>query len=255
MIVPALRAPIVLVHGLLGFNEWRVFGFRLASYFGGIPDFLSSGGNRVLVPQLSPTRGIAERAGQLRDFLDRELPNQAVHVLAHSLGGLDSRFLITRLGMASRILTLTTIGTPHRGTAFADWIVNRCGRVATPFAEAFDLPLGAICDLTRDACRSFNERVLDAPGVRYFAVAGQFTPGLFDVEWQMPFRIVRAAEGDNDGVVSIASAAFGEDMQIWDGDHLALVNWLGRRPRLRGRKYDLLPKYARLIHRLADEGY
>jgi len=38
------------------------------------------------------------------------------------MGGLDSRHAISlRLGLAERVLTLTTLGTPHRGTAFADW--------------------------------------------------------------------------------------------------------------------------------------
>ena len=49
------------------------------------------------------------------------------HLIAHSMGGLDSRFLITHLQPTSdnRILSLTTIGSPHRGSPIADLIVEQ----------------------------------------------------------------------------------------------------------------------------------
>src|SRR5438445_3539239 len=99
MKVPKLRAPLVLVHGLLGYGRLQLGGWTVASYFGNIPAFLAASGNRVLVPQLSPTGGVADRAAELKQFLDRTAPREPVHLLAHSMGGLDARYLITRLGM------------------------------------------------------------------------------------------------------------------------------------------------------------
>ena len=61
---PKLRSPIVLVHGLLGVNRIQVGDWTLASYFGQIPQLLTAAGNRVLLPQLSLTGGVADRAGQ-----------------------------------------------------------------------------------------------------------------------------------------------------------------------------------------------
>src|SRR5450631_2499948 len=98
MIIPKLRAPIVLVHGLMGFGRLRMGSWVLADYFHGIPEVLEKAGNRVLVPSLSLTDGIAERARQLKEFLDREAPHEPVHLIGHSMGGLDSRYLISRLG-------------------------------------------------------------------------------------------------------------------------------------------------------------
>jgi triacylglycerol lipase len=47
-------------------------------------------------------------------------------------------------------------------------------------------------------------------------------------EWVLPYQIVNRAEGPNDGVVSVASAKWGEHTDLWDGDHLNLVNWPNR---------------------------
>src|SRR5262245_29076854 len=112
MKVARLRSPILLVHGILGFEKIRMAGVTLADYFPGIPEFLRAAGNHVIVPALSPTGGIADRAAQLKEFLDRAMPTEPVHILAHSMGGLDARYMISRLGMSERVLTLTTLGTP-----------------------------------------------------------------------------------------------------------------------------------------------
>jgi triacylglycerol lipase len=255
MIVPKLRAPILLVHGLMGFNEVKLGPWTIARYFPGIPELLRQAGNRVLAPRVSATGGVAVRAAQLKAFLDREAPGEAVHILAHSMGGLDSRYLISRLRMAERVLSLTTIATPHRGTAFADWGLRRLGRLMRPLFDLFDLPFQAFEDVTTARCREFNAQVPDAPGVRYFAVAGRHEGDWIAPEWQLPFQIVSQAEGPNDGVVSVASASYGESTEVWEGDHLSLINWPDRRARWRGRRLDRTADFARLIRRLADEGF
>jgi triacylglycerol lipase len=255
MIVPKLRSPIVLVHGLLGYSQLKVCGWTIASYFSNIPELLSASGNRVLVAQMSPTGGVAERAAQLKLFLDREAPGQPVHLFAHSMGGLDARYMISRLDMAGRVLTLTTLGTPHRGTAFADWGVSRFERLLELVGQQFAVPLQAFHDLTRAACRVFNEQVSDAPGVRYFSVAGHHEGGWLSPEWQLSHPIVAQAEGANDGIVSVASATYGEHCEVWQGDHFSLVNWLNPVSLIRGLCQERSPAYAALVRRLADEGF
>src|SRR5262245_61863644 len=95
---PRLRAPIVLVHGLLGYDRLRLLGWPISSYFPGVREALQAAGNCVLVPALTPTAGVAERAGELKAFLDAQAPGEAVHLFAFSMGGLDARYLISRLG-------------------------------------------------------------------------------------------------------------------------------------------------------------
>jgi triacylglycerol lipase len=254
MTIPLLRAPIVLVHGLLGFDRVRVGNYTIACYFPGIAEALRGAGNRVLVPTLSPTAGIAQRAQQLKDFLQKESPGEPVHLLAHSMGGLDARWMIANLGMEERVLTLTTLGTPHRGTAFADWGVTKFDRLLRPVLDFLSVPMQAFHDLTTSACRAFNEGAPDSAKVRYFSVAGQHDGSYLAPGWLLPYGVVLRAEGPNDGVVSQASANYGEHLEVWEGDHFSLVNWLnpmGYSTAVR----DAVPRYGSLVRRLADLGF
>jgi hypothetical protein len=85
-------------------------------------------------------------------------------------------------------------------------------------------------------------------------VAGHFEPNWWTPEWQLPARILARSEGLCDGVVSVASATWGEDCTVWDGDHLNLINWKHSWTPARRQK-DRTAHYAALVRRLADEGY
>ena len=255
-VTPKLRAPIVLVHGLFGFDRLQVFGWTLADYFPGIPELFRAAGNRVHVARLSPTGGVADRACQLKAFLDREVPSEPVHLIAHSLGGLDSRYLISSLGMAPRVLTLTTAGTPHRGTPFADWGLQRMEYVGKLFFDALGIPVQAFYDLTTSKCKAFNTATPDAPNVRYFSIAGQCEEKRLVPSWHVvSMPIVNQKEGPNDGIVSVQSATYGERVDVWEGDHLSLVNWSNPVDAARGARVDRAEAYAALVRRLADEGF
>lgn len=253
MNVPKLRSPIVLVHGLFGFAQLRLGKWFNLEYFHGIPRALEAAGNRVIAASLSPTRGIAARAEELKTFLETNYPGEPVHVIAHSMGGLDARHAISKLGMADSVLSLTTLGTPHRGSPFADWAIKGLVRLVAPFFDVLRLPRDAFDDLTVARCKLFNESTPDAPGVRYFSVAGKYESTSFNPSWHLSGPIVEKAEGPHDGIVSIASATWGESVEIWDGDHVSLINW--PQTIVRGNVNDRLPHYAKLIQRLRDEGF
>jgi triacylglycerol lipase len=255
MIIPKLRSPVVLVHGIFGFDKLGVAGATLVNYFPGIPDLLTAAGNRVLIPAMTPTGAVADRAKQLKDFLLKHSPGEPVHIIAHSMGGLDSRYMISCLDMAPQVLTLTTLGTPHRGTSFADWGVGRFERLLKPILNTIGFPYQGFYDLTRPYCKAFNEKVLDVPSVRYFSVGGKHDGHYLQPEWLLPFNIVSKHEGDNDGIVSVESARYGEVFDQWDGDHLRLVNWYHPVTHYRGTRPDPGPRFGAILRRLADLGY
>jgi triacylglycerol lipase len=244
--IPRLELPIVLVHGLFGFDRIQVGALTIANYFPGIVEALQLGGNRVFVPSLSPTAGVEDRAKQLREFLRCTCPYDRVHLIAHSMGGLDARFMISRLGMASQVASLTTLGTPHRGTAFADWGVSKVKWFVKPTLDLLQMPHQAFDDLTSSRCQEFNAMTPDAHGVRYHSVAAEYDGNLGRPEWLLPHAIVRAVEGPNDGVVSIASARYGESFDVWPGDHFSLVNWV----RPNSHPEETLERWRTLIQRL-----
>lgn len=252
---PRLSAPIVLAHGVSGFD--RLFRRKRPSkeYFPGVRPHLEEAGNRVLMPRLSPTAGIAIRAAELKAFIRREVGTQPVHIIGHSMGGLDARYAISRLGLDSQVLSLTTIGCPHRGSPFADWSIRRFGRYTRPLFRMAGISLQAFFDLMTEECRWFNEETPNVPGVRYASVAGVVEKPWLAHGWKLPSRIVRKKEGPNDGVVSVASATWGESTAVWRGDHLNLVNWPNRRMRKAGEWTDRAGEYANLLGQLQQAGF
>ena len=245
---PQPRAPIVLVHGLLGFDRVKVGPLTLLRYFPGIEDALLAAGHRVGVPSLSKTRGVAHRAAELKRFIRERFPDDKVHVIAHSMGGLDSRYMISHLGMENRVLSLTTVGTPHWGSTFADWGVRRLSRTVKPMFHLWGVPTDAFDDLTTEACARFNERTPNAPTVRYYSVAGACPPEWLPWVWH-PTMWLSPEEGPHDGVVSVTSATWGEGVEVWGGDHMSLVN----RPNPRATGWGDRPSdYLRLVERVTQ---
>jgi triacylglycerol lipase len=249
--MPTLRHPIVFVHGLLGFDYLRLGRWRLACYWSTLPEAVKAASNRVFVAKVSPLGSVAERARQLKDYLDENCPRQQVHIVGHSMGGLDARYMISKLGMASRVLSLTTIATPHRGTPFADWGLRRLGPVFRAFFDLFGFSPRAIEDLSVAACRRFNDEVADASGVRYFSVGGQFESSWRTPAWHLSWRVIQQEQGANDGLVPVASAHHGEEFSLWDGNHISLINFTGPLARAIGCRSDRTPAYAGLLRRVA----
>lgn len=119
----ALRHPVVLIHGFCGFKQLGPF-----AYFNGIADHLAEQGlARVFTPALPAFNSTPVRAPILARFIDRVLAQtgaRKVHIIGHSQGGIDARYLIGELGYSDRVATVTTIATPHEGTVLADIILD-----------------------------------------------------------------------------------------------------------------------------------
>lgn len=68
------------------------------------------------------TGSIESRAKAMDVFLREKARGKAVNLLAHSMGGLDCRQLITHVKPSEyKPASLTTVCTPHRGSPFMDW--------------------------------------------------------------------------------------------------------------------------------------
>jgi triacylglycerol lipase len=245
--------PIVLHHGLFGFGDFQLGPWKM-SYFRGIDSAIAARGHPVITPHVHPTGSITLRAGQLKDVLLRSGYQEKFIIIAHSMGGLDARHMITHLGMAHRVSTLVTISTPHRGSPYAEWslknIANRIGLL--PLMQSMKIDSGAFADLTTDQCSRFNEVTPNMPGVRYYSVSAS-RPWTKVPPWAMhSWRIVHAAEGPNDGLVSVKSAMWGEHLETWAADHWHTIN---RRfvIEFTNKTGDIVPYYLRLLDRLAAE--
>src|SRR5262245_58431741 len=165
----APRHPVVLLHGLFGFDELGVGPARLA-YFRGLTGLIQQVGADVHRPALARTAAVAVRAEELARRIE-QLGEKRVNLIAHSMGGLDARYAIAKLGLAERVAALITIGTPHRGTPPAALGARVGRRLSLSRAlGALGLEAAAIDDLTTARAKRFNAEVKNARGVWYASV-------------------------------------------------------------------------------------
>ena len=210
--------------------------------FGGIDYFRRlrthfKGKHATAFPPVSPVASSEARAQQLADGIARELPHGDIHIIAHSMGGLDSRILIARdlNGLSRRIVSLTTLSTPHRGSPVADLLAGHepdavqrqhLDRI-TLAIHALGIDIGALADLTTERATRLPDPTQTHPHIRYRSYCAAGRPGpLKTSALLLPLHaFVREATGEpNDGVVTRASARFGEPQEpFWDCDHLEMV--------------------------------
>lgn len=240
--------PVVLVHGLFGFDRIGVPGVRF-DYFRGIARHLETLGCHAHAVRLPAAASVPERARELVAAIDA-LPHPRIDLIAHSLGGLDARYALTHLGLARRVRSLVTVGTPHHGTPLADLALRGPLDWARRIAGALGMPLGALEWLGTDALAAFNAQVLDVPGVRYTCVVG----GMRRDDSVVPLALIpahaylRRVAGPNDGLVPIASQYWGETLAEIEADHFAQIGW---RVDVR-TAFDAPGLYAFVIARLGD---
>ena len=225
------RYPVVLVHGLFGFDSIG-FGPLRSDYFRGVPARLSALGVEVHVARVPRFANVRTRAMELTRFVN-ELPAERVNIIAHSMGGLDARYAISRLGLAPRVASLVTIGTPHLGTPLAR-VAGRLVRAPVMrWLGPFGRPLETIHDLTPEAMEAFNRDVPDAPGVDYTSCVGvavgsaparQNARGSLGVHWVSTRLLPAFSRGD--GLVPRESQRWG--MVLWEieANHWAQIGWL-----------------------------
>ena len=220
----AISLPIILAHGIVPFDAlYRPLlqvGLRRFlrqpdkyDYFSGIAGHLENHGYTVFAPRVPFAAQVHKRALVLKRRIEVILESTGadrVHIIAHSMGGLDARHMIVDFDMADHVATLTTIGTPHRGTTFADFGLAKVNWLIG-FTGAFGLNLEGFRDLSTEATTAFNERALDTESqnpVRYATYAAHQGYARIFTPLKPPWKYIARREGDNDGLVSVTSAAW-----------------------------------------------
>ncbi|KAG2131795.1 alpha beta-hydrolase [Suillus clintonianus] len=139
--IRAPRFPIVLCHGLYGFDVRgpAAFPSLRMHYWSNVLNILKKKvGADVIVTAVPGTGSIASRAENLDRLLQEKARGRGVNLMAHSMGGLDCRHLITHVQPNEYTpLSLTTISTPHRGSPFMDWCATHIGLGRQPQEEMF----------------------------------------------------------------------------------------------------------------------
>jgi triacylglycerol lipase len=224
-------ATLILAHGILGFGD--PLGLPLlVNYFNGVARHFRQRGFRVETPQVDSIGSIKDRGSELGKFIANVslAPGERVHVIAHSMGGLDARFALARVpGVRERVATLVTIGTPHAGSTVADAIAAQAGPIfdaVPPFVTRALTP--GLQDLTTAGVARFNLDTPNVPGPRYIAVAGNAALGGRELLlFQLAAVIGQETNKINDGVVTKPSALRDgyEPLSDWPADHGGEIGW------------------------------
>ncbi len=219
--------PIALSHGIARFDyltdsfmrrtnlrlwEWRRDLDRL-HYFKGISEHLQQHGFEVYKTGVSFAASVEQRSRELgeqvKEILDKS-GQEKVHMIGHSMGGLDARHMIIDEGMAKHVASLTSIGTPHLGTYFADWGLEHGGDEAIEALRRV-IDLEGFLTLTRAERENFNERARHQEATN--SVVYQTYTAVQDREQvfgllRLPWQIIFDEEGENDGLVPARSQAW-----------------------------------------------
>ncbi len=218
--VCATKYPLLLVHGVF-FRDSRVL-----NYWGRIPAELEKNGAVIYYGEQQSALAVKDSAEELAEKIRSIVEKTGcgkVNIIAHSKGGLDARYAISRLGCAQYVASLTTINTPHRGCLFAEYLLGKApDKLVSTIEKTYNAAfrrlgdpnpdfMSAVKDLTNSFCTQFNEEVPNAEGVMYQSVgskAARARSGRFPLNVSYP--VVKKFDGDNDGLVALTAAEWGE---------------------------------------------
>lgn len=222
----AVQYPIVLVHGLSGFDT-----LLFVDYFFGVENALASvGADEVFTAQVTAFESNEVRGEQLLSYVQDVLAvtgASKVNLIGHSQGGPTSRYVAAV--RPDLVASVTSIGSPHYGSDVADLITNSpLSPAVSGIADALG---GLIAALSGDPGQSQNAMAalasLDSAGSAVFNAAYpqglrngscRTTPWVNVGRWWFPKWVKDYSVNDGDHVVN------GVRYYSWGGTYNALTN-------------------------------
>jgi len=256
----------MLVHGAGFRDDTGIF-----NYWGRIPKKLTDKGALVLYSAHDAWGSIEKCAEQINNSINEyreEYHFEKINIIAHSKGGLDSRYLISTLNKGHIIASLTTISTPHHGSKTLDIVYKlppKLFGIISPIVSKYFTLLGdknadfgnALRSFSTESAKKFNKENIDDPNVKYQSYAGKMKTPLSDILFFWQNILIKIIEGDNDGLVSVESAKYGQfngiikSKNMWGISHSDEVD-LWRRKR---GKYDICDLYESIVIDLKSMGF
>ncbi len=219
----------------------------LWSMFDGVDTALQQRGISAFRTRVHPTASIETRARQIRGQIEHHYgTEQPIHIIAHSMGGLDARYLASPNGLnqGHRICTVTTLSTPHRGSSIADNVPRIFPRIVSfgSWLLTFLIFAGESRLFFRDLSENdwtgleqlsthymqteFNRKIINHPGVHYLSYSSIVNPLNTSPAGKLRrfmARVNRIRDGLNDGLVGIDSARWGDSRGTMLANHGEIV--------------------------------
>ncbi len=260
------KYPILLVHGVF-FRDTKFF-----NYWGRIPRELKANGAEIYYGNHPSAASIENSAKELAARIEeilKESGAEKVNIIAHSKGGLDCRYAISKLGMAPNVASLTTINTPHRGCAFADYLLggapdslknklaNTYNGALKKLGEEQSDFLAAVYDLTASYLTELDAAMPAPEGVYCQSVGSvlqKASGGKFPLNFS--YHLVKFFDEKNDGLVGEESFKWGEKYTLLTPTHRRGISHGDmidlNRQNIRG--FDVREFYVNLVSDLKNRG-
>lgn len=266
-----LKYPVLLVHGM-GFRDDKPIG-----YWGRIPKILEAMGCDVFYGNQDSNGDIETNGHFLASRIDEIIGQtgaEKINIIAHSKGGLDSRYAISTLGVGTKVASLTTISTPHHGSKTVDFLLRLPDPLVHVVGFCTDLFYRLFGDkkpnsykvfhtFTTAAAAQFNAENPDCEGVLYQSYAFVMKYPFSDILMWLPNLVVKRIEGENDGLLTPAAVQWGEFKGAYSGagrrgiSHCDEID-LRRRPLSKPTDdgiWDMVEVYKEIVSDLKKKGY
>lgn len=165
---------------------------------------------------------------------------EKVNVVTHSMGGLDMRCALSKMDIADRVESLTTIATPHHGSSLADLVLKAPELLTEKLSLVFDWfgdnvfpktksdAMGSLEQLTSYYVKEvFNPDHPDVEDVDYYSYSAAVGKGTeYSINPVLKFQNsqIFEKEGQNDAFVSKESAKWGTHLETVPLSHLAQMH-------------------------------
>lgn len=266
------KYPIVLIHGT-GFRDRKHL-----NYWGRIPKVLESNGCAIFYGHQDSWATIENNAMTIKNSIEKIITQtgvEKVNLIAHSKGGLDSRYAISSLAMSAKIASLTTIATPHHGSKTMDLICKLpkgLFRLVAVFVNLWFRILGDANPDFHNVCgqfttyftQKFNIENPDVEDVYYQSYSAVMNNSFSDIFMLIPHFVVNLVEGENDGLVTPKSAEWTNFRGILRGstnrgishaDEVDIRRMRLSRKNSNGRINDICDVYSQIVSDLKSSGY
>ena len=210
------KYPVLLAHGVALKN------LRFFKAFGRIEKILTEQGYIVYTSETDGFGSIENNAAQLKAQILAILEKhgvEKVNIIAHSKGGLDTRYMLDRLDMQGQVASVTFLCTPHKGSQMATKLYAMPKFLRITLAKLIDFWYRLFGDKHPDSltvCKQLsasNDDLLGGhvcdDGIFMQSYSTVLEKSRHDFVMGIPLHFSRKWEADfSDGVVSVESSKF-----------------------------------------------
>ena len=256
------KYPIVLVHGIVAHDRGGIINF-----WGRIPNILKENNVKVFLGNTDSWGNYESNAKILKATVDKildETKSEKVNIIAHSKGGIDSRYFIRKYNYGDKVASLTTISTPHHGAEIADLIYKQNivhSAVVKKALMIFGKLYGDInpdlynvnYQLTTEKMKEFNENVEPDHKVYYQSIYTTMKNSFDDLMFFYSHWYIHNVCGESDGIVSEYSAKWGNNIMKIEGgiSHAEIIDY--KKKKISG--INIPDIYIKIVNELSKKGF